>query len=209
MKTNHVGDWTKKCALIAACAIILSGCSSHPGISDKDWDAAQQQVASEYQKASEEMEAKTAATEEVTTEASTAEVTEVTEVTEADGSDGAEVESGQHEIGDVTIFFTKHVNDDVTGNWRVATTTTTKSAEEYAADYYKECFASDDEIHGICNLTLKTTARVTVLDSDTLTVTIMEYKDGEEHSAKELFGGMVLGEYQVSISTGAVTEVKE
>ena len=217
MKARNVEDRMKKCmVMVIASALILTGCSTHPGISDEDWEAAQQQAQEEYENASEELEAKTAteASTEATTQSVTSEVTEetteeveTTEVAETE-EETKEVSSGSHEIGDVTIFFTKHVNNDVTGNWRVATTTTAKSAEEYAAEYYKECFASDDEIHGICNLGLKTTARITVLDSDTLDVTIMEYQDGEEHDAKELFGGMTLAEYHVSISSGAAEKIE-
>lgn len=83
------------------------------------------------------------------------------------------------------------------------------SAEEYALEYYKELFASDDEIHGIVNFALNTTSRITVLDSKTLDVSILEYVDGEEHDAKELFGGTVLGKFFVDIETGDVKEATE
>lgn len=120
-----------------------------------------------------------------------------------------EIASGAHEIAGAKFFFSKSVNNDVTGKWRISTVNTSMSAEEYALEYYKELFASDDEIHGIVNFALNTTSRITVLDSKTLDVSILEYVDGEEHDAKELFGGTVLGKFFVDIETGDVKEATE
>ncbi len=119
-----------------------------------------------------------------------------------------EISSGAHEIAGAKFFFSKSVNNDVTGKWRISTVNTAMSAEEYALEYYKELFASDDEIHGIVNFALNTTSRISVVGSN-LDVTILEYVDGEEHDAKELFSGMVLAEYFVNIETGETEKVSE
>lgn len=120
-----------------------------------------------------------------------------------------EIASGAHEIAGADFFFSRSVNNDVTGKWRISTVNTSMSTEEYAADYYKELFSSDEEIHGVVNFALNTTSRITVLDPKTLDVTILEYVDGEEHDAKELFSGMVLAEYTVDIETGQASRLDE
>lgn len=135
--------------------------------------------------------------------------TEKSEPADTEETENKEIAAGSHDIAGATFYFSKSVNNDVTGNWRISTVNTSMSAEEYAADYYKELFASNDEIHGVVNFALNTTSRITVLDSKTLDVSIMEYVDGEEHDAKELFSGMTLAEYFVNIETGEVEKIEE
>lgn len=135
--------------------------------------------------------------------------TEKSEPTDTEETENKEISAGAHDIAGATFYFSKSVNNDVTGNWRISTVNTPMSAEGYATEYYKELFASDNEIHGIVNFALNTTSRITVFDSKTLDVSIMEYIDGEEHDAKELFSGMTLAEYFVNIETGEVEKIDE
>lgn len=97
-----------------------------------------------------------------------------------------------------TMHYGKARND-VTGKWRVTIYASNELQKDMAAEYYKTYFESDDEIHALINLTLKTTAKITKGDGDYLYVTTYEYVDGEEHDAKLLFGGMVLTEEKVEI----------
>ena len=100
------------------------------------------------------------------------------------------------------------VRNDVTGNWRLSEYTSRDSQESFAADYYKAFFENDKEIHAVINMTLKTTSCLSVIDSNTIDVTIKEYIKGEEHDAKELFGGMLLKEYWVHLDTGDIEEIQ-
>ena len=70
-----------------------------------------------------------------------------------------------------------------------------------AVAYSNAYFESDQEVHIIVNLYLKTT---TVINKygNTLFVTCHEYRDKEEHDAKKLAGGMVLGEFMINLDTG-------
>jgi hypothetical protein len=52
------------------------------------------------------------------------------------------------------------------------------------------------------------TGQISKVMDDTLDVTLYEYVEDEEHDAKELFGGMLLKEYWVTISTGEVEEIQ-
>ena len=54
-------------------------------------------------------------------------------------------------------FVVSNVRNDVTGNWRIATIAENIEMQDYALDYYKEYFKSDDEIHAIVNFNYKTT----------------------------------------------------
>ena len=134
--------------------------------------------------------------------------TEKTEEENTEKTETKEITAGAHDIAGATFYFSKSVNNDVTGKWRISTVNTSMSAEEYAAEYYKELFASNDEIHGIVNFALNTTSRITVLDSKTLDVAIIEYVDGEDHDAKELFSGMTLANYQVNIESGKAEKIE-
>ena len=58
------------------------------------------------------------------------------------------------------------------------------------------------------NFTLNTTTSISVLVNGTLRVAIHEYVDGEEHDAKELFNGMLLGEYYINIESGQIEKIQ-
>lgn len=126
-------------------------------------------------------------------------------VTEASAPEGEP--SVQKEENNMDIHFMGNVAEDTTGNWRLSTTTDTKAVEDYALDYYKTYFKSDSEIHAIVNFSLNTTTCISNLGG-LLDVTVHEYVDGEEHSAKELFGGAVLAEYMINTDDGSVEKIQ-
>lgn len=108
---------------------------------------------------------------------------------------------------DVDISFFENVQNDVTGNWRLASVATMKEIQEYALEYCNAYFKSDDEVHAVINFSLNTTNRLAKITSDILDVTVHSYVDKEEQNAKDLFSGTVLANYQINTSTGEVTEV--
>ncbi len=104
-------------------------------------------------------------------------------------------------------FTVSDVRNDVTGNWRKALIAKNIKMEDYALDYYKKYFKSDDEIHAIINFNYKTTTKISVM-GNLLGVTVYEYVDKEEHDAKRLFGGMLLKEYHVNMDNGEIIEIQ-
>ena len=104
-------------------------------------------------------------------------------------------------------FVVTNVPNDVTGNWRIASIAENIEMQDYALDYYKEYFKSDDEIHAIVNFNYKTTTKISVM-GNLLDVSVYEYVDKEEHDAKLLFSGMLLKEYHVNKDTGEVEEIQ-
>ena len=104
-------------------------------------------------------------------------------------------------------FVVTNVPNDVTGNWRIASIAENIEMQDYALDYYKEYFKSDDEIHAIVNFNYKTTAKLSVI-GNLLDVSVYEYVDKEEHDAKLLFSGMLLKEYHVNKDTGEIEEIQ-
>lgn len=118
------------------------------------------------------------------------------------------IESGQYTIDDIDFSFSDSVRHDTTGNWRISLIATQQTPDSYALDYYNTLFSSDDEIHAVVNFSLNTTTRISVLFDGVLDVTVLEYVDGEEHDAKELFGGSLLTEYWVHTDTGEVENIQ-
>lgn len=108
---------------------------------------------------------------------------------------------------DEISFVVTNVPNDVTGNWRIASIAENIEMQDYALDYYKEYFKSDDEIHAIVNFNYKTTTKISVM-GNLLDVSVYEYVDKEEHDAKLLFSGMLLKEYHVNKDTGEIEEIQ-
>ncbi|MDU4750355.1 MAG: hypothetical protein E6X86_04930 [Clostridium butyricum] len=100
-----------------------------------------------------------------------------------------------------------NVNNDTTGNWKLARIADNIKIEECALDYYKKYFKSDSEIHAVVNFNYNTTTCIRK-SGDYLDVTIHEYVSKEEHDAKKLFGGMVLGEYFIYLDNGDIEKVR-
>ena len=114
------------------------------------------------------------------------------------------IENGQYTISGITFNFSDSVRNDTTGKWKISLIADSATPDEYALNYYETLFSSDDEIHAIVNFSLNTTTKISVLYSGVLDVTVLEYVDGEEHDANELFSGMMLDEYWVHTDTGEI-----
>ncbi len=110
-------------------------------------------------------------------------------------------ETFMEEMGDTGVTGPDNVYQDVTGKWRITLIYSDKDFIPYAPDYYHGYFSSDDEIHAIINLYLKTTTKLTV-SGVYLNATVYEYVDGEEHSANTLFSGMQYSSYVINKVTG-------
>ena len=166
------------------------------------------EISSNTEESSEETN-QTQATEKENTEVSTAsaeksaesETTEETETIEA-------IKSGSYTIDGIVFSFDDSVRNDVTGNWKISLISDSATPDEYALDYYKTLFSSDDEIHAVINFALNTTNKISVLYGGILDVSVLEYVDGEEHDAKELFSGSLLNEYWVHTDTGEVEKIQ-
>lgn len=96
------------------------------------------------------------------------------------------------------------VRNDATGNWRELVVYSDKSIDkDIAIAYSKAYIKSDDEVHFIVNLKLKTTTRIKKV-GNVLSVSCHEYRENEELDAKELCGGMELEQFNVNIETGEI-----
>ena len=114
------------------------------------------------------------------------------------------IKDGSYDLGDINVFFSDSVRDDVTKNWRLSKVSTEKDIAEYALNYYNTFFSSDNEIHAIVNFSNKTTNRITKILSNKIQVTTFQYIKNEEHSAKELFGGKILIDRIINTETGEI-----
>lgn len=155
---------------------------------------------------------------EATTEAVETEVESIP-ITEESTESELQTEEVEHRTGDNIIgvsdkdikelkpVFFKSVINDVTGNWRYATISSNVDIEEYILSYYKNYFKADNEVHGIVNFARKTTTRITC-SSGLLTVSILDYVDGEEHDAKIMYSGQLLETYYVYTDNGDIEKAK-
>lgn len=114
------------------------------------------------------------------------------------------IKDGSYDLGDINVFFSDSVRDDVTKNWRLSKVPTEKDIAEYALNYYNTFFSSNNEIHAIVNFSNKTTNRITKILSNKIQVTTFQYIKNEEHSAKELFGGKILIDRIINTETGEI-----
>lgn len=122
--------------------------------------------------------------------------------------ENGEIKNGTYKISDSTFVFNDEVPNDVTGNWRLATTDTACDVTEYAVEYYQTLFSDNTEVHAIINKKFNTTTRINAISDDLLYVTVYDYVTNEEKDAKNLFTGTVLDEYQITVSTGAIEKMK-
>ena len=129
-----------------------------------------------------------------------------TEESQSEESQDEESEEESAEIAGIS-FRVSDVRNDVTGNWRIAKIAENIDMKDYALEYYKKYFKSDDEIHAIVNFNNRTTTQISVM-SNLLDVSVYEYVDKEEHDAKLLFSGMLLKEYHINMDTGEIEEVQ-
>lgn len=105
-------------------------------------------------------------------------------------------------------FKPQDMREDVTGNFRkVEIADISFIPQEYALSYYKNCFKDDKEVHYIVNFSTMTTTCITCV-VDMLNVTVTEYIDKEQFSAKSIGGGTVLEEYMVYLDNGDIEKIK-
>ncbi|RKD26695.1 hypothetical protein BEP19_15935 [Ammoniphilus oxalaticus] len=109
------------------------------------------------------------------------------------------------DYSDITKSKPSNVRNDNTGNWRKSTIADSVDIEEYALSYH-DLHMEEDEIHFIVNFSRNTTTVVNKL-SGLLYVDIKEYVDKEEHDAKKLGSGMLLGSY-VIYPDGDIQEIE-
>lgn len=111
-------------------------------------------------------------------------------------------------IDDLDIHFVGEVPNDVTGNMRYSTMTGSDTDfQEYAILYYQK-YMHDKEVHAIINKECCHTIRINNWGDYALSVAFLEYRDGEENDASELFGGDLIDEYTVTIGTGEIEHVE-
>ena len=115
-----------------------------------------------------------------------------------------EVSESESSSFDFSIEYYDNFRNDVTGKWRKALVSTSEPIQDYALDYYREYFGSDDEVHVIYNFSLNTVNCMKV-SNDEIFVSITDYVKGEEHDAKVACSGDFVGEYHISIESGDVT----
>lgn len=112
------------------------------------------------------------------------------------------------DISDLHIVYYNSVNNDVTGNWRLAVIAENVDIQDYIFSYYQEYIKSDDEIHGIVNLGRNITTSINKI-GNWLMVTEYDYVDGEEHDAKLLYSGTLLQSYIVYADNGDIETTEE
>lgn len=101
------------------------------------------------------------------------------------------------------------VKNDVTGRWRYTGITEAGiDISEYALDYYKKYFKSDDEVHAVINFSDKTTTRFNCF-GNTLFVDVLKYVDKEERDADLLFSGDYLRGYIIYTDNGDIEPVTD
>lgn len=140
-----------------------------------------------------------------TTETSTTESGETSTQASEQASDSAN--DIPDSIGNIDVHYSDSVRNDSTGKWRISLVATSEEIQNFALDYYKSFFKSDEEIHAVVNFTPNTTSNITVI-GNLLDVTVHEYVDGEEHDANELFSGAIISEYQINIETGEIEQIQ-
>ena len=99
------------------------------------------------------------------------------------------------------------MSDDVTDSWKLTTIACDADPREYALEYYSTCFEDGDKVHWIVNFGPHTTTCIRDLGGP-LSVSVYEYVDGEETSAKTIGGGTLLDEFMVNTETGEITDVQ-
>lgn len=129
----------------------------------------------------------------------------ITDKPESETETESETDAGSianNKIDGVFVDYRGDFSDDVTGNWRLSTVLTEKSIDEYAFDYYKSYFNSDDEIHWIVNYSDNTTSCINCINGY-LSITEYSHVDGEESSAKKIGSGSHISDFLISAEDGS------
>lgn len=125
------------------------------------------------------------------------EITEKNNHNENNREDSEQKKSKNTEYGKIT-----DVRNDKTGNWRLVVTS--KRFEPEDAIEYESKHINEGEIHFIVSFATNTTTSIRK-DNEIIYLNVTEYEDKEEHDAKKLGNGMLLGEFQ--IKDGEVIEI--
>lgn len=132
------------------------------------------------------------------------------EPTEEPGEeDAGPLQTGEYTLSNgVKLHFYDSVLEDVTGLWRRSGTRSNVPPSEFAIEYYRTMFSSDEEIHAVWNTSLNTTTRISV-SSNCLFVDTYKYVKNEERDAKALFSGELLDSLVIDLDTGKPLESPE
>jgi len=137
--------------------------------------------------------------------------TETTPETESqEPAESPDLEAAREALDDVlgSTTFYENVRNDVTGKWRVLVFYSSENIVDHAVEYYNAYYSSDDEIHMVVNLGLKTTSALSV-SNGIMYLDVHEYIDGEEHDAKVLGGGDLLKSYTIDLNTGEIEDLSD
>lgn len=108
---------------------------------------------------------------------------------------------------EVTTLKPSTVRNDTTEKWRKVTISKSGDINEYLLSYNKLYMAEDTTVHAIVNFTNKTTTLIND-NGDYINVRTHEYRDKEEHDAKKLGSGMLLGEFNIYKDNGDIIKVE-
>lgn len=140
---------------------------------------------------------------------------EETAVTETPPTEEVEHRAGDEIIGisdknfgDLHAVYYESVNNDTTGNWRLAVISENVDIQDYIFSYYQKYFKADEEVHGIVNLGRNVTTRINK-SGNWLLVSEYDYVDGEEHDAKILYSGTPLQSYIVYTDNGDIEAAED
>ena len=159
----------------------------------------------------EETVSETPPTEETITETPSTEetVSETPQTEEVEHRTGDEIIGiSDKDFNDLHAVYYESVNNDVTGNWRLAVISENVDIQDYIFSYYQKYFKSDDEVHGIVNLGRNVTTRINK-SGNWLLVSEYDYVDGEEHDAKILYSGTPLHSYIVYTDNGDIESAED
>lgn len=157
--------------------------------------------ATETESASAPADKETATSEETVTETPPAEEVEHRTSDEIIGI-------SDKDFNDLHAVYYESVNNDATGNWRLAVISENVDIQNYIFSYYQKYFKSDDEVHGIVNLGRNVTTRINK-SGNWLLVSEYDYVDGEEHDAKILYSGTPLQSYIVYTDNGDIESAED
>ncbi len=105
------------------------------------------------------------------------------------------------------ITFFNSVSSDATGKWRLALVNIAQQPENYALDYYRKMFKSDDEVHFIINVGYNTTTSISKY-GNMLMLDVHEHISKEETDANKLGAGMLLRSFIVYLDNGDIEELE-
>lgn len=100
------------------------------------------------------------------------------------------------------------VRNDATDKWKIITVADSVDLNGYILSYANYYFEEDDLVHVIVNFNYNTTTVMNDFGSY-LDVRVHEYMDKEEHDAKKIGGGMLLGQYLIYKDNGDIVDFEE